>query len=86
MQKVSVTLPAEVVAKAKCRAGEGGFSRYVAAGLERQLEEDERDENLGKLMEDWQAEFGEFTEVERARARSILFDWDPGSFSTQAES
>lgn len=52
--KVSTTLTEELVAEAKTRVGERGFSRYLDAALARQLQFD----RLADLERDLTREFG----------------------------
>ncbi|HLG70173.1 MAG TPA: hypothetical protein VK009_07085 [Chloroflexota bacterium] len=54
MEKVSVTLPAELVAQARALAGAGGLSRFVAESLERNL----RRAKLQEAIEEWEREYG----------------------------
>jgi hypothetical protein len=37
VKKISISLPEELVAEARCQAGEGGLSALIAAALEREL-------------------------------------------------
>ncbi|HLQ34545.1 MAG TPA: hypothetical protein VK457_17820 [Chloroflexota bacterium] len=54
MEKVSVTLPAELVEEAKARAGEGGLSRFLAESLEQRI----RGLKLLEAVEQFEAQYG----------------------------
>jgi hypothetical protein len=54
VQKVSVSMPEDLVAAVRERTGAGGFSRYVAEAVERQLQHDQ----LGDLLDELDAEYG----------------------------
>ena len=64
--KMSVTVPAEVAAEIRSRAGHGNVSAYVTQALVRQLEHD----RLGDLVADLEAVHGPASAAELAAARA----------------
>ncbi|MEV7801377.1 CopG family transcriptional regulator [Microbispora sp. NPDC088329] len=64
--KVSITVPADVAAELRARAGQGNVSAYVTHALVRQLEHD----RLGDLVADLREIHGPVTEEELAAARA----------------
>jgi Arc/MetJ-type ribon-helix-helix transcriptional regulator len=57
-QKVSVSLPAELIETVRSHTGAGGFSRYVTEAVRRQLQHD----LLGELLDELEAEYGPIPE------------------------
>jgi hypothetical protein len=70
IRKVSVSLPADLVAEAEQWAGGGNLSAYIAQGLRRQILADRRRHYLAEL----DAEFGPLTEQEREEGRRLWSD------------
>jgi hypothetical protein len=68
--KISVTIPAELLAEARRRSAGRSLSAYVSEGLHRQLLADRQAE----FIEDWETEFGPITEEEVEQARRWLAD------------
>jgi hypothetical protein len=64
--KLSVTMPSDVAAELRSRAGRGNVSAYVTDALIRQLEHD----RLGDLLAELAETHGPVTEEELARARA----------------
>jgi hypothetical protein len=64
--KLSVTIPSDVAAELRSRAGRGNVSAYVTDALIRQLEHD----RLGDLLAELEGIHGPVTEEELARARA----------------
>lgn len=64
--KMSVTIPSELAAELRSRAGRGNVSAYVTEALMRQLEHD----RLGDLLAELEEVHGPVTEDELARARA----------------
>ncbi len=64
--KVSITVPADVAAELRARAGQGNVSAYVTHALVRQLEHD----RLGDLVADLREIHGPVTDEELAAARA----------------
>lgn len=64
--KMSVTVPSEVAAEIRARAGRGNVSAYVTQALLRQLEHD----RLGDLVAGLEAIHGAVTDEELASARA----------------
>jgi hypothetical protein len=64
--KMSVTVPSEVAAEIRARAGRGNVSAYVTQALLRQLEHD----RLGDLVAGLEEIHGPVTDEELAAARS----------------
>ena len=64
--KLSVTIPSDVAAELRSRAGRGNVSAYVTDALIRQLEHD----RLGDLLTELAETHGPVTEEELARARA----------------
>lgn len=48
-EKVSVSLPSDLSAEVRRRVGQGGFSRFVAAAVRRQVERDDLDALLAEM-------------------------------------
>lgn len=71
VEKLSVSLDADLVERGREAAEEEGlsFSAWVARGMARQL----KIRDGIRAMEQWQEEYGEFTEEEIARADERLF-------------
>jgi Arc/MetJ-type ribon-helix-helix transcriptional regulator len=65
-KKYTVTLPEELAEEIRAEVGSGGFSRYVTQAIERQRERDHLHEFVGW----WEAEHGEVTDEELARAEA----------------
>ena len=68
MQKVSVTLPKELVDEARCIAGEGGLSRFVAESVEKNLKR----HFLEEAIREWEKQYGPITDEELERAKEWL--------------
>lgn len=66
VDKVSVSIPSEVAAELRSRAGRGNVSAYVTDAVVRQLEHD----RLGDLLAELEEVHGEVTEEELSRARA----------------
>jgi hypothetical protein len=64
--KLSVTIPSDVAAELRSRAGRGNVSAYVTDALIRQLEHD----RLGDLLAELAEIHGPVTEDELGRARA----------------
>jgi hypothetical protein len=64
--KLSVTIPSDVAAELRSRAGRGNVSAYVTDALVRQLEHD----RLGDLLSELAETHGPVTDEELARARA----------------
>ncbi|GAA1617263.1 hypothetical protein GCM10009789_84020 [Kribbella sancticallisti] len=64
--KMSVTIPSDLAAELRARAGRGNVSAYVTDALVRQLEHD----RLGDLLAELAEEHGPVTEDELAQARA----------------
>jgi hypothetical protein len=69
-EKVSLSLPADLLAEARERAEDGNLSAYVADGLRRRVLADRQRVYLAELDD----EFGPLTEDELARARRLWQD------------
>ncbi|WP_249349810.1 CopG family transcriptional regulator [Microbispora sp. H10836] len=63
---MSITVPADVAAELRARAGQGNVSAYVTHALVRQLEHD----RLGDLVADLREIHGPVTDEELAAARA----------------
>lgn len=86
VEKLSVSLDADLVERGREAAEEAGlsFSAWVAQGMARQL----KIRDGIRAMEQWQEEYGEFTDEEIARAEEKLFgvrrskaSEDPGGYA-----
>jgi post-segregation antitoxin (ccd killing protein) len=64
--KMSVTIPSDLAAELRARAGRGNVSAYVTDALVRQLEHD----RLGDFLSELAEEHGPVTEEELAQARA----------------
>jgi hypothetical protein len=71
VEKVSVSMPADLTAAVRHRAGTGGFSRYVTEAVQGRVKHD----LLGDLLNELEAEHGEVHAGIRDETRRI---W-PGS-------
>ncbi|MGP4053109.1 hypothetical protein [Streptomyces sp. 2A115] len=67
-QKVSVSMPADRIAAVKARVGSRGFSAYVSAAVERQIQRD----LIEELLEANEAEAGPITQDMRDRAAQAI--------------
>jgi hypothetical protein len=67
-QKVSVSMPADRIAAVKARVGARGFSAYVTAAVERQIQRDLIDE----LLQANEAEAGPVPQEMRDRAEQAI--------------
>ncbi|MEU6170954.1 hypothetical protein ABZ832_03415 [Streptantibioticus parmotrematis] len=65
-KKYTVTLPEELAEEIRAEVGSGGFSRYVRQAIERQREQD----RLHEFVTWWEAEHGDVTDEELARAEA----------------
>lgn len=68
MEKVSVTIPSELVQAAKDLAGEGGLSRFVSESVEQRI----RTLRLLEAINEFEAQYGEVDEQTREQARRWL--------------
>jgi hypothetical protein len=64
--KISITVPSDVAAEVRARAGQGNVSAYVTHALVRQLEH----ERLGDLVADLEMIHGDLSDDELAAARA----------------
>lgn len=69
-QKVSVSMPTELVDAIRARAGPGGFSRYVTEAAQARLQHD----LLGDLLDELEAEHGPVPDEVREQARQMWPD------------
>lgn len=67
-QKLSITMPRDIVAAARRRSGASGLSAYVADAVRRQVERDQ----LNELIEVAEAEHGPVTDADVATKRTEL--------------
>ncbi|MDX3456952.1 hypothetical protein PV396_34230 [Streptomyces sp. ME02-8801-2C] len=67
-QKVSVSMPADRVAAVKARVGSRGFSAYVSAAVERQIQRD----LIEELLQANEAEAGPVPREMRERAEQSI--------------
>jgi hypothetical protein len=72
VRKVSVSMPEELTEAVRARTGAGGFSRYVADAVSREI----RHDLLGDLLEELDAEYGPVPEDIRAETRRMWPDYD----------
>jgi Arc/MetJ-type ribon-helix-helix transcriptional regulator len=70
VEKVSVSLPRELTEAIRARTGAGGFSRYVAEAVQKQLQHD----LLSDLLDELQAEHGRVPEEIREQTRQLWPD------------
>jgi hypothetical protein len=68
VQKVSVSMPAELADLIRARAGAGGFSRYVTDAAQEQV----RLELLAELSAELEAEFGR---VDENQVKQAMREW-----------
>lgn len=67
-QKVSVSMPADRIAAVKARVGSRGFSAYVSAAVERQIQRD----LIEELLQANEAEAGAVPREMRERAEQAI--------------
>ena len=65
VRKVSVSMPEELVEAVRARTGSGGFSRYVADAVDREV----RNDLIADLIDELDAEHGPVAPEVRAQAR-----------------
>lgn len=70
VQKVSVSMPAELTDLVRSRTGTGGFSRYVAHAVAERL----RHDLLGELLNELEGEFGQVSAEIREQTRRMWPD------------
>jgi Arc/MetJ-type ribon-helix-helix transcriptional regulator len=70
VQKVSVSMPAEVTEAVRARTGVGGFSRYVSDAVQECLRHDQ----LGDLLSELEAEYGPVSDEIREQTRRMWPD------------
>lgn len=68
VQKVSVSLPSELIEAIRARTGAGGFSRYVSEAAQKRI----RHELLGEFLDELDAEYGP---VDEAGIREAMAEW-----------
>jgi Arc/MetJ-type ribon-helix-helix transcriptional regulator len=68
VQKVSVSMPSELVEAIRAETGTGGFSRYVTDAAQRRF----RREQLRKLLDELEAEYGP---VDKEGVQEALKEW-----------
>jgi Arc/MetJ-type ribon-helix-helix transcriptional regulator len=73
VQKVSVSMPAELTDAVRARTGTGGFSRYVTEAVQERV----RLDLLDDLSAELEAEYGPVPEEELRRARAEWPDYVP---------
>ncbi|MFC9858476.1 MULTISPECIES: hypothetical protein [unclassified Streptomyces] len=67
-KSVSVSVHEGTIEAVRARVGKRGFSAYVDAAVQRQIERD----NLAELTADHEAEHGAFSRAETDAARALL--------------
>lgn len=72
-QKVSVSLPAELIETVRAHTGAGGFSRYVTEAVRKRVQHD----LLGELVDELEAEYGPVPDEIRAQTRETWPDYEP---------
>lgn len=77
---VSVSLHAGNIAAVRARVGKRGFSAYVDAAVQRQIERD----NLAELTAAYEAEHGPLSRAEVDTARALLRGDEPAASKTAA--
>ena len=70
VQKVSVSMPAELTDAVRARTGTGGFSRYVTDAVQERFRHDQ----LGDLLDELEAEHGEVPAQIREQTRQLWPD------------
>ncbi|WP_175408066.1 hypothetical protein [Streptomyces sp. TRM64462] len=83
-QKVSVSMPADRIAAVRARVGKGGFSAYVSAAVERQLERDlleellrEKEARIGPVspeVDEWAEDAFRRAEAKAAAERGARYE------------
>ncbi|GAA0377480.1 hypothetical protein Acor_43330 [Acrocarpospora corrugata] len=76
-RKYSVTIPETLAEVVQARVGKGGFSAYVTAALQRQIERD----NLRELIEAAESQHGPVDQADVAAKRALL---NPGGDAISA--
>jgi hypothetical protein len=80
-QKVSISMPADRVAEVKARVGARGFSAYVSAAVERQIQRD----RLEELLQEAEAKIGPPTPDSTEWAEGIFREAEALWAAEQAE-
>lgn len=70
VEKVSVSMPAELTEAVRSRTGAGGFSRYVADAVQARLSHDQ----LGDLLDELEGEHGQIPARIRQQTRQLWPD------------
>jgi hypothetical protein len=70
VQKVSVSMPAELADLVRARTGAGGFSKYVTEAVQEQV----RHDLLGDLLDELEGEYGPVPEQVREQTRRMWPD------------
>jgi hypothetical protein len=73
VQKVSVSMPADLTEAVRRRAGAGGFSRYVSDAVHARIYHDQ----LGDLLDELEAEYGPIPPEIREQTRLMWPDANP---------
>jgi Arc/MetJ-type ribon-helix-helix transcriptional regulator len=68
VQKVSVSLPSELIEAIRARTGAGGFSRYVSDAVQNRI----RHDLLGDLLDELEAEYGP---IDEEGVREAMKEW-----------
>jgi hypothetical protein len=69
-QKVSVSMPAELIDLVRARAGPGEFSRYITEAVQARIQHD----LLGDLLDELESEYGPVPEEVREQTRQMWPD------------
>jgi hypothetical protein len=70
IEKVSVSMPAELTEAVRLRTGVGGFSRYVTDAVQARLRHDQ----LGEVLDELEAKYGEIPPEVRVQTRQLWPD------------
>jgi Arc/MetJ-type ribon-helix-helix transcriptional regulator len=68
VEKVSVSLPSELIQAIRARTGAGGFSRYVSDAVQDRI----RHDLLGDLLDELEAEYGP---IDEAGVKEAMKEW-----------
>ncbi|HEY7324937.1 MAG TPA: hypothetical protein VH520_08930 [Streptosporangiaceae bacterium] len=68
VEKVSVSLPSELIQAIRARTGTGGFSRYVSDAVQDRI----RHDLLGDLLDELEAEYGP---IDEEGVREAMKEW-----------
>jgi hypothetical protein len=79
VKKISVSMPADVVDRAREAAGESGLSAFITTCVEQQL----RSRNLRKAIDWFEETYGPITAEEEAKADRLFDSFEKGRYADE---